>query len=285
MIWVNGAAATGAAAIDAGDRGLLLADGVFDTALVVNGGVVWRAAHDARLVAFCAAIGIAADADCAGLPLARRIGEAMDLASAGMALGSVRVTVTRGPGPRGVAPPQTPRPTVIAARAPMTEPAAFRPLSLWVSGVRRNETSLASRIKSLAYIDSVLETAHARAAGCDEPLFLNTRGEVACSGVGNVFILRGRRLLTPPVEAGALPGVARCAVMQLAPRIGLEAAEHGFTLEELAGADAVYVTNSLRLLAPVTRLGGAPLRARKNVFAGLRALLAAAAGLPDPGER
>lgn len=274
MIWLNGEPLAGTRAdFDLTDRGLLLGDGVFDTSLVIDGAPVWRAAHLRRLCDACVAIGLAVTEG----GLAQRIDGAMTLAAAGLAAGSLRVTVTRGPGPRGVAPPEQAAPTVIASRAAMAALPAFQPLSLWLSPVRRNETSVTSRIKTLAYLDNVLETAQARAAGCDEPLFLNTRGDVACSGVGNIFALSGGRLLTPPVSAGALPGIARAAVLRLAPAAGLSAGEQTLELADLRGADAVFVSNSLRLLAPVTRMGDARLRQAPEVFARLRAALAAEA--------
>lgn len=274
MIWLNGEPLAGTRAdFDLTDRGLLLGDGVFDTALVIDGAPVWRAAHLRRLCDACAAIGLAVTEG----GLAQRIDGAMTLAAAGLAAGSLRVTVTRGPGPRGVAPPEQAAPTVIASRAAMAALPAFQPLSLWLSPVRRNETSVTSRIKTLAYLDNVLETGQARAAGCDEPLFLNTRGDVACSGVGNIFALSGGRLLTPPVSAGALPGIARAALLRLAPAAGLVAGEQTLGLADLRGADAVFVSNSLRLLAPVTRMGDARLPQSPEVFARLRAVLAAEA--------
>jgi len=276
MIWLNGHPVDGARAwFDLTDRGLLLGDGVFDTALVIDGAPVWREGHLRRLCAACDAIGL----DAARYDLGQRIDQAMTLAAAGLTAGSIRVTVTRGAGPRGVAPPALAAPTVIASQATMATLPAFQPLSLWLSPVRRNETSVTSRIKSLAYLDNVLETGRARAAGCDEPLFLNTRGDVACCGVGNIFALDGGRMLTPPVEAGALPGLARAALLRLAPQTGLAVAEQTLTLEDLRRADAVFVSNSLRLLAPATRIGDGRLRQSPEVFARLRAMLAAEAGI------
>lgn len=290
MIWLNGAAVDGAHAhFDLTDRGLLLGDGVFDTALVTGGKIVWRDAHVARLRDACHAIGIdtgagtpgsqgAANVGHAGL-LHQRIENAMTLASDGLDFGSIRVTVTRGPGPRGVAPPLVVTPNVIAARGPMARALAFEPLRLWSSLVQRNETSVTSRIKSLAYLDTVLETAKARAAGCDEALFLNTQGAVACCGVGNIFALIGGRLLTPPVEAGVLAGIARAAVLRLAKGLGVAAVAENLTPRDLSSAEAVFVTNSLRLLAPVTRVNDTVLRQAPKFFDEFRVALAQDAGL------
>lgn len=276
MIWLNGEALDDARiAFDLTDRGLLLGDGVFDTALVLGGQTVWGAAHAARLRDACTAIGI----DVEQGRLRERIDEAMALAADGMALGSIRVMVTRGPGPRGIAPPPEPAPTVIASRAPMTTLPAFQPLSLWLSPVRRNDTSITSRIKNLGCLDQVLETGRARASGCDEALFLNTRGDVACNSTGNIFAFSGGRLMTPPLEAGILAGIARGAVLRLAPLLGVTVCEPSLQPEDLARADAVFVTSSLKLLAPVTRIGDAPLRQDPDLLAALRRALAEDIGL------
>lgn len=281
MIWLNGEQVAGNhASFDLTDRGLLLGDGVFDTALVIDGAPVWREAHVRRLCDACTAIGLdVAQGALTHGSLADRLEQSMTLASAGMARGSIRVTVTRGAGPRGVVPPDAPSPAVIASHAPMATLPVFQPLSLWLSSVRRNETSVTSRIKSLAYLDNILETQRARAAGCDEALFLNTRGHVACAGVGNIFVLHGKRLLTPPVSDGVLPGIARAELIRLAVATGLDAAEQTLVMDDLTRADAIFVSNSLRLLAPVTRIGDAMAAQAPEVFAQLRAAMATGAGV------
>lgn len=287
MIWLNGEQVAGAhASFNLTDRGLLLGDGVFDTALVIDGAPVWREAHVRRLCDACATIGLdvgagggLAKVSLAQGPLAQRIDEAMTLASAGLARGSIRVTVTRGAGPRGVVPPDAPSPTVLASQAPMSVLPVFQPLSLWLSSVRRNETSVTSRTKSLAYLDNILETQHARAGGCDDALFLNTRGNVACAGVGNIFVLHGERLLTPPVSDGVLPGIARAELMRIAAAVGLVAGEQTLAMEDMTCAEAIFVSSSLRLLAPVTRIGDAMAQQSPEIFARLRDVMAAGAGV------
>ena len=232
---------------DLADRGLLLGDGIFDTSLVLGGQMVWRAAHVARLVASCQVLGFAVD------PV--RIDAAIDAMLAEVQHASLRITVTRGGGPRGLAPPKDPKPTIFATVAPLRAAALFAPVSLHVTAVRRNETSPAAQLKSLAYIDSVLAAREAIAAGCDDALFLNTRGHVACTSVGNVFVLLGDQILTAPQDDGIIAGTTRGVVLRTCDELGFEPVERAILQSDLDLADAVVVTNSLRLVAPVTDIG------------------------------
>ena len=91
--------------------------------------------------------------------------------------------------------------------------------------------------------------------GYDEALFLNTKGTVACAGTGNIFAISGTDIVTPPLDDGVLAGVIRGEVLGLSRDSGLVAHERPLTPDDLAAADAVFLTNSLRLLAPVTVIG------------------------------
>ena len=247
-IWLNGERSDAPpTAFDLSDRGLLLGDGLFDTALVIEGNPVYRNEHLLRLEEACRAIRLVIDPTL--------LSAALDTAAAGLAFGSVRLTVTRGPGSRGLSPQNLVRPTIIASNANLTAGVAFKPQSLWQSSIRRNETSPCSRMKTLGYLDAVLANAEAKENGCDDAYFLNTRGCVVCAATCNLFMLTDRALVTPPLQEGALPGVTRAIVMRLARELGLEGHERPIDPGDLAQADAVFVTNSLKLIAPVERLG------------------------------
>ena len=248
MVWIDGAPHdTSVVPFDITDRGLLLGDGVFDTALVLGHAMAWRAAHVSRLVAGCRAIGFAPDET--------RIQAAIDALLPGVVDGSLRLTLTRGPGPRGLAPPLAPRPTVLATTAPLRPTTLFAPMALHLTAIRRNDTSPTARLKSLGYLDAVLAAREAAAAGCDDALFLNTLGRVACTGTGNIIALFGDHLVTPPLTDGVLDGITRASILATCGAIGVEPSERSLSLEDLLAADAVCVTSSLRLVAPVTRVG------------------------------
>lgn len=232
---------------DVADRGLLLGDGVFDTALVLRGTIVWRAAHLTRLATACQTLGFTLDVAAVDRAIAAVVTDNTD--------GSLRITVTHGPGPRGLAPPPTPKPKILVSFAPLRTKVFFTPLSLHVAAIRRNETSPTSRLKSLNYLDAIFASREAVIHGFDDAVFLNTKEHVACATVGNIVVLDGGRLITPPLADGVLAGTARAALLGLAAIVGLEPIERSLTLEDLAQADAVFVSNSLKLLSPVSRIG------------------------------
>ncbi|MEF2550761.1 aminotransferase class IV [Aurantimonas sp. A2-1-M11] len=242
-IWINGGFEAPPGAIAANDRGFTLADGVFDTSLVLGGTVFGRTAHLDRLMAAAASLAIPAERaaiEGAMTALATRRGD-----------GAIRLTLTRGPGPRGLTLPASPQPTLLGTSAPLAPAMMFAPLRLQVAAIRRNETSPTARVKSLAYLDSVLANHAAKQAGADEALFLNGAGRVACSALANVFVLSGEEIATPPLDEGVLDGIVRGWVLGHAAEFGLAASERPLTVEDLATGQ-VFLTNSLRLIAPAS---------------------------------
>ena len=90
-----------------------------------------------------------------------------------------------------------------------------------VPTTRNLHSALNPAIKSLNYLNNILAKIEANNAGCEEAIMLNAEGFVAeCTG-DNLFIVKEGQLLTPPLSAGALYGITRRVVMELAARIGL----------------------------------------------------------------
>lgn len=249
MLWIDHKRIdTPQGTVDARDRGLLLGDGLFDTSLVVNGRVPFLSAHLDRFEASCTQLDI---------PFARpKIGALMREAAQVIGQGSMRLTVTRGPAPRGLAIPDAQHPMVMISGNPGGFVSMFQPLKLMHSPIRRNETSPAARMKTLGYIDAVLALRDVRAAGADEALFLNSAGHIACCGTGNLFVLRDDRLLTPPLSDGVLDGITRQQIIALAPELGLKSVETSLQPGDLLPTDTLFMTNSLRLIAPAVCLDG-----------------------------
>ena len=274
-IWLDGRFVAAENSIAADDRGLLLADGVFDTALVLGGKVFRADDHIDRLMEAASTLEI---------PASRRdIAGAMAALASRRGNGSIRLTLTRGPGPRGLGFPPHPRPTLFGSSAPLASKAMFAPLRLALSPIRRNETSPASRLKTLAYLDAVLAQRAAQREGADEALFLNTVGRVACTALANVFLVSGDELATPPLEDGAMDGITRRWVLAHAAGCGLTACERPLALDDLMRG-SMFLTNSLRLISPATLAGQpgqpppAPIGA---LMQGLCAAIAAECGV-DP---
>lgn len=254
--------------IPADDRGFTLGDGLFETLLAVRGRVIALEAHLDRLDRGCAAL---------GLPTPDRDEIAAALATALFAQGltdaraAVRLSWSAGSGGRGLDRPDPVRPRLTATAAPAPTPG--RPLTLVTAGVRRNHASPASRLKSLNYLDNVLARREARAAGADEALMLNTKGEVACAAAGNLFWLAGGTLHTPALACGVLDGVVRGRLLARLGTLGLEGQETAGAAAALAAAEAIFVSNSLIGLAPVLALDGRPL-APHPLTAALQSLIA-----------
>jgi branched-chain amino acid aminotransferase len=156
---------------------------------------------------------------------------------------------------RGLSPRGAQKPTVLASLSPLPRDIFWPRLSMDVADIRRNETSPASRLKALSYLDAILALRAAAARGHDEVLFLNGAGRAACASIGNVFALFGDELATPPLSDGVIPGVIRGFLLDHCGGLNLAGRERSLSLEELCAADAVFMTNSLRLIAPVERIG------------------------------
>src|SRR3972149_1912273 len=108
-----------------------------------------------------------------------------------------------------------------------------RGMAAVVSAVRRNETSPLARVKSLNCLDNLLAREEARRGGVGEAPLLSTRDFVAEGAASNVFLVRNGTPVTPGVAAGALPGITRQAVLELAGEEGIEVAETSLALSDL----------------------------------------------------
>jgi branched-chain amino acid aminotransferase len=259
MIRLNGIRHDGSVVpFDLADRGLTLGDGLFET-MAVFGGVVHRLDDHLRRLQLGLSV--------LGFEVPRERIEADLAATAAESPGSggvIRLTVTRGAGARGLLPPEEPDPTVIVSLAPFDPTQVGVPARLAVASTRRNDRSPLSRLKSLGYLDNVLALSEARGTGATDALLLNTADRVASASAANIFAVRDGRIETPPASDGVLPGVIRSRVLELAPTLGFEAMERSLDLVDLAGAEAVFLTNSVRLLQPVTEIDGVPVHERSG---------------------
>ncbi len=251
-IWFNGALLDETdVRIDPRDRGFLLGDGLFETMLARFGRVAFLDDHIVRLAAGGNILGIPLPVSpqhiavaCAMLIEANALSDRARIA--------LRITLTRGPGPRGLLPPENPKPTLMISAAESPAPAASQ--SVMLATPRRNALSPSSRLKALPYLDNLLAREEAHARGADDALMLDTSGHLACSSVGNVFLWEGERLVTPAEECGILPGITRGAVIALAERHSIEVAQDLITPERLGTCDGGFLTNSLVGLMPLSRI-------------------------------
>lgn len=253
------------ATISSEDRGFTLGDGVFDTALALGGVVFARERHVGRLMAAAHQLGIAA--------ARARVDAAIDAALTGEPT-ILRTTVTRGTAARGLWPASAGEPTIVVTAAPWSPALLGQPARLVTATGRRNEFSPTASLKTLGYLDHILAAREAAAAGVDDALILNTQGRVACTTIANVFALIAGRLITPSLAEGCLPGIVRALVIEAAPALGLSVEERPLVPEALSGADAVFLTNSVRFLRPVRALDSVLLAQDKAVAALMKVLSA-----------
>ncbi len=223
-----------AARIDPGDRGLTLADGLYETIAVQGGNPVRVDAHLARLRGGAAVIGLT-------LPDGDLVAVLKEVAAANnINEGVLRLTLTRGPAPRGILPPVEPQPTLLITGTSQGLTSSDGVRAIIATCTRRNEHSPLSRIKSTNCLDGILAAQEAAQRKADDALLLNTAGNLAEAAVANLFLVIEGRAVTPPVQDGALPGVMRAVVIE-----ALGAAEQTLGPGEFENASEAFLTSAL----------------------------------------
>jgi len=114
-------------------------------------------------------------------------------------------------------------------------------------------------MKSTAYLDNVLVRQEAIIAGADEAIILNERGHVAEGSSSNIFLVKGKAIITPCIESGVLPGITRETILELAQSLGIEAIEREVELTELLEAEEAFLTNSIIEIVPLTWFDNKPI--------------------------
>jgi branched-chain amino acid aminotransferase len=174
--------------------------------------------------------------------------------------GYIRLLVTRGIGTLGLNPRSCKRPSiVIIADKIQLYPPEYYEKGLEIITVATTRTpvnALNPAVKSLNYLNNILAKIEANNAGCEEAVMLNPEGYVAeCTG-DNIFIVKDSHLYTPPLSAGALYGVTRRTVIELALEAGLKVSEPNLTRYDLFNAEECFVTGSGAEIVPVTKIDG-----------------------------
>jgi branched-chain amino acid aminotransferase len=247
------------------DRGLQLADGLFETVLVLDGRPQLLEAHLQRWHQSATLLSMAPPPD-AGI-LKPLIQEAV--ARAGLEHGSsaLRLNWSRGDGAgRGIAVPEAHHPHRFWLQLSPHTP-SFSPQTAIVSRQeRRNSSSLLSRCKTFAYGQAIQARLEAQRAGADEALLRASGGELCCATTANLLIQRQGHWLTPALSSGCLPGVMRARLIEQ----GM-AQEADLTPQPQSG-DSWLLINSLGC-RPLSSVNGIPLKLHPNAEALWRSLL------------
>lgn len=252
MIYLNGKFVTEQEAkIEHNDRGFLLSDGIFETMRVYDGEVACLSDHYERLKKSAEDLNI--PFSMTQQEIKKIVYELLEKNELRCKNASLRLTLTRGTGPRGLLPPENINPTLMLTAFPLgtNQP---KPLKVVVSDIRRNESSPLSNIKSLCYLDNIIARQRASKKGADECILLNTQGFVACASVANIFIVTEDGIITPRLEDGILPGITRKAVIEICKKHNIRIFEKAINETELMKAKEVFFTNRLVEIQPVVQI-------------------------------
>ena len=238
------------------DHGLLYGDGVFEGIRAYHGRVFKLAENIERL--FCSAKAIMLTIPLTQEEVARVVVETCRKNK--LRDGYIRLLVTRGTGSLGLNPLKCTKPSVII----IADKIQLYPAELYQRGldlvtvptVRNLHSAVNPAIKSLNYLNNILAKIEALHSGCEEAIMLNAEGYVAeCSG-DNIFMVKGGDLLTPPLSAGALHGITRSVVMDLARQNGLAVREPNLTRYDLFNADECFLTGTGAEIIAAVKIDG-----------------------------
>lgn len=173
----------------------------------------------------------------------------------------IRLVVTRGVGDLGLDPRKCAKATVVIIAEPVimlhSKERKESGITAMLTWVKRDPVDATSHeVKSLNYLNSVLAKIESNMAGVDEAICLDKTGFV-CEGVAeNIFIVKDGKIITPPTSTGALRGLTRTAVMELAGRLGFDVIERNITPSELFTADEVFLSGTAAEIIPVREVNG-----------------------------
>jgi branched-chain amino acid aminotransferase len=122
--------------------------------------------------------------------------------------------------------------------------------------MRNLHSAVNPAIKSLNYLNNILAKIEANNAGVEEAVMLNAEGFVAECTADNLFIIKNGQLATPPLSAGALYGITRGTVMELAAQMDLKVSEANLTRYDLFNADECFLTGTGAEIMPVVKIDG-----------------------------
>ena len=240
------------------DNGFTFGDAVYETLRTYGGRPFHLDRHLERLrrSAQRLAIGIPAGDDALARDLDALLRQAANSES------YIRMIVSRGVGDISYHFDRVAGPTVVLVvkpLAPIPPQHYVDGVPVILSSVRRNDPrALDPAMKSCNLINNILAVQEAQAKGAFEPIMLNATGEVAETASANVFMVQKGVLLTPPLDAGILPGVTRGIVLELAAGLGIEVKDEPIAVKDLLAADEAFITSTLKEVMPIASIDGRP---------------------------
>jgi branched-chain amino acid aminotransferase len=120
----------------------------------------------------------------------------------------------------------------------------------------RHAASPLAGVKTTSWLNSVWAVAEAQREGFDEVVLLNERGEVSECTAANIFAVKGDKVLTPPLNSGCLEGVTRGVLTEVAAEAGTSVVEQTLRVEDLYGAEEVFITSTNRNVIGIREIAG-----------------------------
>jgi branched-chain amino acid aminotransferase len=242
------------------DHGFLYGEGVYETMRTYSGRPFLYDRHMRRLRRSSAMIALAVPFS--DEALASRIDETTSAAGLGGAEAYIRVLLTRGIGELTYDLAATPTPSVVIIVKAQVDPPADAydkgvPVVI-VRIIRNHPGTVNPMIKSNNLMNSALAMQEAHRSGAFEGVMRNFRGELSECTTSNLFIVKDRVVLTPPLDAGLLPGITREFLFEIGRNAGIEVREEVLLDEDLYGADEAFLTSTTRELVPITTVDGQP---------------------------
>jgi len=237
------------------DHGLLYGDGVFEGIRAYEGVVFKLKEHIERLYRSAHTIMLQ-------IPMTQKemIKAVLDTLKKNQLKDSyIRLVVTRGVGDLGLDPRKCSKATVIIITEPRialhSKEKKEKGITAMIAWVKRDPVDATSHeVKSLNYLNSILAKIESNTAGVDEAICLDKTGFV-CEGVAeNIFIVKDGKVITPPTSTGALRGITRSVVIQIAEKLKYPMLEENITANDLFTADEVFLTGTAAEIAPVREI-------------------------------
>ncbi|NOY54593.1 MAG: hypothetical protein GXP34_01255 [Actinobacteria bacterium] len=238
------------------DRTVLYGDGVFETIRAYRGVPFRLHRHLKRLETGCRTLRLDCPVQTGDIVAA--VDELLRVNRLEAVDAVVRITVTGGRscGPTGLERAGPSSLLITATDYHRRSQRSGGGVSLDISPIRRDPSSPLTGIKSTSFMSSLLAKQAARDAGADDAVMLTPTGHVSEATAANIFWVAAGVLFTPDVGCGLLPGITREAVIEIATGKGVECRFVTSGIEELLGADEVFLTNSLVEVAPVSAIAG-----------------------------
>jgi branched-chain amino acid aminotransferase len=243
------------ASISISDRGFILGDGVFETMRSYKGHVFRLSQHIQRLFNSCKVFNI---------NIGQNENEISDrvyklIKKNELTEARIRLTVTRGEHNGSMALPTQNTPTILITAAGL--PKTFleeenKSVSVMTADIRFSKSNPTFKHKTLNRLPHMMARTQAEQNGADEALILEEKGNVVTCSTGNIFVVHGGQLFTPPLNGPVLPGITRDLVLELAFEAGVPVRQNYFTPMMIKGADEAFMTNSVQEVLPISYVDG-----------------------------